>query len=142
MSPISILSPFCTMFPVPMAVMPEYSFLSKFFKNKCFSPPIILPVGTLRVQSLDIQNFSRQGVSPTRFQFWNLEGEAEKPDHVLTLMTDKLTECLPLGLVVCDVPDVVVAEAAHGHVPELDVGASEAETHVVQAERVKRRQPP
>ena len=101
-----------------------------------------LPVGTLRIQSLDIQNFSRQGVSPTRFQFWNLEGEAENPDHVHTLITDKLTKCLPLGLVICDVPDVVVAEAAHGHVPELDVGASEAEAHVVQAERVQRRQPP
>ena len=101
-----------------------------------------LPVGTLRIQSLDIQNFSRQGVSPTRFQFWNLEVEAENPDHVHISMTDKSTKCLPLDLVICDVPDVVVAEAAHGHVPELDVGASEAETHVVQADRVKRRQPP
>lgn len=52
-----------------------------------------------------------------------------------------MTECLPLVLVVCDVPDVVVAEPAHTDVPELNVGAAEAKLHVVQAERIQRRQP-
>ena len=102
-----------------------------------FSPPCkYLPVGTLRIQSLDIQNFSCQGVSPTRSQFWNLEVEAENPIIMRTLITDKLTQCLPLGLIIGDLPDVVVAEASHSHVPELYVGAAEAETHVVKAERV------
>ena len=47
-----------------------------------------------------------------------------------------LTQCLPLGLIIGDLPDVMVAEAPHSHVPELYVGAAEAETHVVKAERV------
>ena len=34
MSPISILSPFCAIFPVPMAVIPVYSFLNEHNKLK------------------------------------------------------------------------------------------------------------
>ena len=53
----------------------------------------------------------------------------------------KYPECLPHSLVICDVPNVVVAEPAHADVPELNVGAAEAKLHVVQAERIQRRQP-
>ena len=47
----------------------------------------------------------------------------------------------PALLVVGDLPELVAAEAGHGHVPELYVRPRQAEAHVVQVEGVQRGQP-
>lgn len=71
-----------TLLPCPVAVISEYSFLEIYFTTWLRTLRISgvdWPVGSLRVQALNVENFPRQRIGATGPQSGNIQGHLQRP---------------------------------------------------------------